>query len=103
MYIPSFAWIDVGEYNSVYDTTINISRTLLLCSPTLVSTHPSPLWELLPICHRPYQTFIGIAVCLLALGVNSVVTLLVTYGGMSLGRRGKEVVRSDKGGGTAST
>ncbi|KAL3756853.1 hypothetical protein ACHAWU_005115 [Discostella pseudostelligera] len=43
VYIPSFAWIDVGEYNSVYDTTINISRTLLLCSPTLVSTHPSPL------------------------------------------------------------
>ena len=40
---------------------------------------------------------------LLALGVHSVVTLLVTYGGMSLGRRGKEVVRSDKGGGTAST
>ncbi len=40
---------------------------------------------------------------LLALGLHSVVTLLVTYGGMSLGRRGKEFARSNEGGGTAAS
>ncbi|KAL3771515.1 hypothetical protein ACHAWU_003690 [Discostella pseudostelligera] len=40
---------------------------------------------------------------LLALGVHSVVTLFVTYGGMSLGRRGKEFARSDKCGGIAAS